>query len=88
MCQERCASPHPQRDGATSSHEFSLLYRGRTSTADNLSVLIGESNVEGFLGQSLSQSKFKKKSQGFDNGIRKALGYSHDTKPRWSACRA
>ena len=52
-----------------------FLYKGRTVTADNLLALDGESDFEGFLGQSLSsQGKYRKKSQDFDNGVPKGLG--------------
>ena len=74
MCREGCACPHPRRNGATSSYEFSLLYGGRTATAYILSALVDASDFDSFLGQSLSQSKLRKKSQHFDNGVPEDLG--------------
>ena len=71
VCREGCECPYPRRNGATSSYEFSLLYRGRTAIADYLSALVDASDFDGFLGQSLSQSKCRNKSQDFEYGVPK-----------------
>ena len=48
--------------------------RARTRAVMVPLVCTSFADVEGFVGQTLSQSKFRKKSQDFDNGVPKGRG--------------
>ena len=68
VCREGCAYPQPRRD------DVLLLPASSPSLTESerlplitLWALVGELDSEGFLGPSLSQSKFRNKSQDCDN---------------------